>query len=115
VRVLNDIGSGLVAISPAFRRRELQTALERVAAKLPSGPLCLPLQIGPHGGALWVLSVCPDEAAVFSTNKRAPFKCVVEVCLSTSPCAIGFPLGALWTGEFVVPNTPLLWLIPDFL
>ena len=77
-----------MGISPSFRRRELQAALERVAAKLPAGPVCLPLQLGRQGGVLWVLGVCPDEAVVFSTNKRAPYKCVVEVSPAPTPTCL---------------------------
>ena len=66
-------------MNPVALGRRRQTALERVAGRLPAAPVALPLPMGAQGGVLWVLGVCPDEAAVFSTNKRAPFKCVVEV------------------------------------
>ena len=77
MRVLREIGNKLVEVSPALRQRELQCALERVNDRLPAG-IYIPLLQGRYP-LFYILSLLPNEARVFSTNKRAPFLCVAEI------------------------------------
>ena len=77
MRVLREIGNKLVEVSPGLRQRELQCALERVNDRLPAG-IYIPLLQGRYP-LFYILSLLPNEARVFSTNKRAPFLCVAEI------------------------------------
>ncbi len=81
VRVLRELGTKLVDINPALREQELKLALERVNSKIPAG-LYIPL-LQRQYALFYVLSILPDQARVFSTNKRCPFLCVAEIEVKT--------------------------------
>jgi len=81
VRVLRELGTKLVDINPALREQELKLALERVNSKIPAG-LYIPL-LQRQYAFFYVLSILPEEARVFSTNKRCPFLCVAEIEVKT--------------------------------
>ena len=86
MRVLREINNKLVEVSPGLRQRELQCALERVNDRLPPG-LYIPLLQGRYP-LFYILLLLPNEARVFSTNKRAPFLCVAEIDVVQAPSGV---------------------------